>query len=718
MNPTTEKKINDLLSKMTLHEKIGQLVQYRNIPEKKDDLLEMCRRGEFGAFLCSTGGFNTDAEKEEANRQYVNEYQRAAVEESRLGIPLIFGKDVIHGHNTVYPIPLALAASFNPDMVRECYSLIAGEAANDGITWSFAPMMDLARDPRWGRCVEGIGEDPYLGAEMAAAMVRGFQGDDPDDLSAHNKIAACAKHYIGYGAAEGGRDYHKAEISDYTLRNFYLKAFKGAVKAGVRTVMSSFNEISGQPVTSSHYLLTELLKDELGFNGYIVSDDCSIVQLKRQGVAADDAECAELALNAGLDMDMDSMLYHAHLEDLVAAGKVKEETIDESVRRVLRVKFALGLFDDPYVKYVPVDHDKGFAAARRMAAESIVLLKNEGGLLPLAKGTNLVVTGPILDDKRTPLGVWLADPVVSWTKTVREGINEVSPETTIWSTSEPHSILENNMIKHNDVTLVLLGDNILLEGEASSVTTLELPPEQIQRIQDAKRLGKKVVGAFFYGRPIAISNVEYLFDAIIWAWHGGTEAGGAFADVLFGDVNPSGKLPMTMPRVTGQVPLYYNAPSCCRPCDEYYGRTSPFENYRDDYGMPMYPFGYGLSYTTFEYSAPTVDRTSLTYDEVAAGKAFEVTLKVKNTGKCSGKETVQCYVRDPYASMTRPIKELCGFEKIELLPGEEKTVTFRVGFDSLAFYNAEGKFAPECGKFIIYTGADCYTEDCVEVELI
>lgn len=718
MNPLTEKKIDELLSKMTLHEKVGQLVQYRNNPNEKDGLREMITRGEFGSFLCSTGGFGEDEEKMEANREYVNDLQRAAVEESRLGIPLIFGKDVIHGHNTVFPIPIAMAATFDPSLVRECYSLTAGEAANDGIMWSFAPMIDLARDPRWGRCVEGTGEDPYLGAVMADAMVRGFQGDDPDDLSDHGKIAACAKHYIGYGAAEGGRDYHKAEISDYTLRNYYLSSFKSAVKAGVRTVMSSFNEISGQPVTSSHYLLTELLKNELGFDGYVVSDDCSVVQLKRQGVAADDAECAALSINAGLDMDMDSMLYHRHLEDLVAEGRVKEEAIDEAVRRILRVKFALGLFENPYARKVPVDHDRNIAAARRIAGEAVVLLKNEGNVLPLEKGTNLVVTGNMLDERRTLIGVWAVDYVIDWVKSVRDGISEVSPESILWHRNTAQTTLKNNIIKHNDVILVLLGDDLSLEGEASSVTSLELPPEQVAEIENARRLGKKVIGAFFYGRPIAISNVEYLFDAIIWAWHGGTEAGTAFADVLFGDVNPSGKLPMTLPRVTGQVPIYYNAPSCCRPCDEYYGRETAFENYRDEYGMPMYPFGYGLSYTTFEYSKPGVKRSKLSYDALANGEAFEVTLTVKNTGKRTGMETVQCYVRDPYASMTRPIKQLCGFEKITLEPGEEKTVTFRLGFDSLAFYHADKTFAPEVGQFIIYTGRDSYASDSVEVELI
>ncbi len=718
MNPSTEKKIDELLSKMTLHEKVGQLVQYRNNPNEKDELREMITRGEFGSFLCATGGFGEDEDRMEKNREYVNDLQRAAVEESRLGIPLIFGKDVIHGHNTIYPIPIAMAASFDAELVRECYSLTAGEAANDGIMWSFAPMIDLARDPRWGRCVEGTGEDPYLGAVMADAMVRGFQGDDPDDMSDRGKIAACAKHYIGYGAAEGGRDYHKAEISDYTLRNYYLRSFKGAVRAGVRTVMSSFNEISGQPVTSSHYLLTELLKDELGFDGYVVSDDCSVVQLKRQGVAASDEECAELALNAGLDMDMDSMLYHRHLEDLVKVGKVKEESIDDAVRRVLRVKFALGLFDDPYAKKVPVDHERNIAASRRMAGESIVLLKNEGNLLPLDKGTSFVVTGNMLDERRTLLGVWLADYVLSWTKTIREGIAEVSPETKLWCRDTSHTLLKNNVIKHNDVILVLLGDDILLEGEAGSVAALELPPEQVAEIENARRLGKKVIGAFFYGRPIALANVEYLFDAIIWAWHGGTEAGTAFADVLFGDVNPSGKLPMTLPRVTGQIPIYYNAPSCCRPCDEYYGRESAFENYRDEYGTPMYPFGYGLSYTTFEYSKPEVKCGKLSYDAVAGGEAFEVTVRVRNTGTRAGMETVQCYVRDPYASMTRPIKELCGFEKITLAPGEEKAVTFRLGFDALAFYHADKTFAPEVGTFIVYTGSDSYSSDSVEIELI
>ena len=718
MNMEIEKKIDDLLSKMTVKEKVGQLTQYSTNPKNEEMIRKMLKNGELGGFLCGTGGFGTDEEAMEKNREYVNSLQRIAVEESRMGIPAIFGKDVIHGHNTVFPIPLAMTASFNPELVEECYDLTAKEAANDGIMWSFAPMVDLSHDPRWGRCVEGIGEDPYLGEQMAAAMVRGFQGRDIEDLPKHGNIAACAKHYICYGAAEGGRDYQKAEVSDYTLRNYYLPSFRGAVKAGARTVMSSFNEVSGQPTTSSHYLLTELLKEELGFDGFIVSDDYSISQLKRQGVAADDGDCARLALNAGLDMDMDDMIYHNNLEDQVNRGLVSMESLDEAVRRVLRVKFQLGLFEDPYAKKVPVDFAHNMAVARKMAGESMVLLKNNDNLLPLAKGTNFVTIGSFYTEKQTVIGAWACDYVFDWVKSFEDGVKDVSPESNVWSWNTPYSIINAYPAKHNDIIVVAIGDHGLLTGEASGIASIELPDDQKLAIANARKFGKKVIGVLFFGRPVAIEDVEPYFDAIIYAWNCGTESGTAVADILFGDVNPSGKLPMTLPRVTGQIPIYYNSPQSCRPIDEYYGREAHLENYRDEYGTPMYPFGYGLSYTEFEYSSPSAAKASLTFDEVKNGARFEISVRVKNTGDRAGKEIVQCYVRDTLASMTRPIRELKGFEKPMLQPGEEKTVTFSLGWDELAFYHADKTFAPEPGKFIIYTGGDCYAKDSVEIEII
>ncbi len=724
MNLEIEKRIDDLLSQMTVAEKVGQLAQWGCDASKEERVREMLAKGELGGFLVPSCGWDENGDTQKATRDYQNSLQRVAVEESRLGIPAIFGRDVIHGHHTVFPLPIAMSASFNTDLVEESYAAIGREAASNGVMWSFAPMVDLAHDPRWGRCVEGIGEDPYLGERMAAAMVYGFQGHDREDLKKPEKIAACAKHYICYGAAEGGRDYHKAEVADYTLRNYYLPSFRGAVNAGVRTIMSSFNEISGQPVTSSRYLLTDILRGELGFDGYVVSDDFSIKQLLRQGVAADGGDCARLALNAGLDMDMDDMIYHENLEDQVNRGLVPMENLDEAVRRVLRVKFEIGLFDDPYVHEVPVDYAYHNDLERKMIGESIVLLKNNDNLLPLKKGTNFAAIGNFWEKNTNIEGVWSCDPVHDWVRGLDDSIKEVSPDSAVWvhttgySKQDAWALKQNQFHNDNEVVLCAIGGHMLLEGEAGSVASIELPEDQKLQIQNARKYGKKVIGVLFFGRPMALESVEHYFDAIIWAWHGGTNGALAVADVLFGDVNPSGKLSMTLPRVTGQIPIYYNLPQACRDVDEYYGRINALENYRDECGTPMYPFGYGLSYTTFDYSAPEVKCDKISLSDLKNGASFEISVTVKNTGDVAGKEVVQCYTRDVLASMTRPVKELKGFEKPMLQPGESKTVTFNLGWNELSFYHSDTTFAPEVGKFIVYTGGDCYAKDSVEIEII
>ena len=713
-NKVIEERISDLLAKMTLKEKIGQLNQQGNSFYGKEGLIERIRRGEIGAFLTAIDYPRDDQEVKGAeHRQYLNELQRVAVEESRLGIPILCGRDVIHGHNTVYPIPLAMAATFNPGLVTEAYRCTAEEAANDGIRWSFSPMVDMARDPRWGRCVEGPGEDPYLGAKMAAAAVKGFQGDD---LTKRDSIAACAKHYIGYGAAEGGRDYHKAEISDYSLRNYYLPAFKGAVDAGVRSVMSSFNEISGQPTTSSHYLLTELLKEELGFDGFIVSDYNSVLQLKRQGVAADDAEAAMLAVNAGLDMDMADELYTNNLEKLVADGRVKESVIDEAVRRILRIKFELGLFENPYVEYVPVDTDYHMAVARRIAGESIILLKNEGRLLPLDPKEPITLAGPMVHEKAMFFGAWAGDGDVKRVKSVYEAIRAVSPETSVADNTSAFSAFTTMNIRNRNTVVMVLGECAWVTGEATGMACIELPEEQKALVRRLHGMGMKIVAVLCCGRPLALGDIEPYFDAILYAWHNGTETGTAIADVLFGNVSPSGKVPMTLTRETGQIPLYYNEHVSGRDVDGYYG-IEQFRNYCDCLGAPLYPFGYGLSYTDFVFSGLEAVTPSKTSEELEDGETFEIQVKVKNTGERGGKEVVQCYVRDKIASMTRPTRELKGFDKIYLEPGEEKTITFRLGKQELGFWGADKKFRAEPGEFDIYVGNSSLAKDCVTIRL-
>jgi len=722
MNPEIERKIDELLSQMTVAEKVGQLQQWGCDESIVDEVRARLAKGQLGGFLFPRCAWSEDGEEMKKSRDYLNALQKVAVEESRLGIPAIFGRDVIHGHHTAFPVGTALAASFNPDMVEESYAAIGREAANCGLKWCFAPMIDLSHDPRWGRTVEGIGEDPYLGEQMAAAMVRGYQGREAEDLKKPGKVAACAKHYIAYGAAEGGRDYHKAEVTDYSLRNYYLPPYRGAVNAGVRTIMSSFNEVGGQPVTSSRYLLTDLLRDELGFDGFVVSDDHAIIQLKRQGVAANDGDCARLAVNAGLDMDMNDMIYHNNLEEQVNSGLVPMENLDACVRNVLRVKFELGLFDDPYAHEVEVDYAYHSRLAKDMASECIVLLKNNDNLLPLSKDTKKVVGIGNFWVKNTSVeGCWSCDPVHAWVKGLDESIREAAPNTAVCGYSSGYGLVDAWGLKQHmdsDAVIVAIGGSTLFEGEAGSLADLELPADQKYMIENARRLGKKVIGVLFYGRPMALESVEHYFDAIVWAWHSGTNTCPAVADILFGNTNPSGKLSMTLPRVTGQIPIYYNLPKGCREIDGYYGRVNALENYRDCIGSPLYPFGYGLSYTTFEYSPAAVKKAKISLDDLKAGEVFEVSVTVKNTGSMAGKEVVQCYTRDDIASMTRPVKELKGFVKPMIEAGEEITITFRLGWDELGFYHADKTFAPEKGTFKVYVGTDCYVSDFIEIEII
>ena len=714
-NHEIEKKITELISKMTLREKLGQLTQLSDEHGLLERNREMLKNGEIGSFICNTGHFGpSDNNAGNNNRKYVNELQKIAVEDSRLGIPVLFGKDVIHGHNVVFPIPLALSAGFSPDTVRDAYTAISEEAANDGIRWSFSPMMDLARDPRWGRCVEGYGEDPYLSGKMAAAAVEGFQGDD---LSDRKNLAACAKHYIGYGAMEGGRDYQKSEISDYTLRNCYLPAFKSAVEAGLRTVMSSFNEISGEPTTSSHYLLTELLRDELEFDGFVVSDYNSVIQLKKQGVAETPADCARMAIEAGVDMDMADKCYLNCLEEEVGAGRISESVIDEAVRRVLRVKFELGLFDAPYVHYEEVDTEKHKKLALRAAEQGMVLLKNRDGALPLREDEPVGFAGDFLHEIWKMFGAWTLDGVNEWADNFEDALKKIVPGANA-NISEANNLIDRyDGIMGNDTVVLVLGG--MPEGEASGLATLELPADQMALIRRARMSAKKLVGVFMYGRPMALGEAEPLFDAILWCWHSGTMTADAAVNILYGKTNPSGHLPMSFPRVTGQIPIYYNCSPACRKVDEYYPKE-PFmyKNYRDTTGAPLYPFGHGLSYTTFEYEAEVPEITEIPLEKIENGECFEIKVKIKNTGNISGDTVAQCYIRDTVASMMRPLKQLEGFERLTLLPGEEKSVTFRLGMKELGFYGRNGKFRVEKGEFKVFCGESSYAPETSVVKIV
>lgn len=702
------KRVEDILSKMSLKDKIGQLNQDILKVSELDKAKKAIKEKRVGSLILSSSAFAGNEFQEGAKAELINEIQKYAMDE--IGIPILFGRDVIHGHKTVYPIPLAMAASFNSELIKKSYEEIALEASNEGVNWTFTPMLDVSRDPRWGRIIESPGEDPYVGEKMAEAVVKGLQGDD---LTKQEKIVACAKHFIGYGQSEGGRDYHRTEISDYTLRNYYLKAFKSATDAGVKTVMSSFNEISGQPVSSSKYLMQDVLKDELGFDGFIVSDWGAIVQLINQGVAEDEKEAAYLAINAGLDMDMVDYCYR-YLEELIEEGKVNIETINESVRRILTVKVEAGLFENPYIVQKNIDFKKHAQTSCELASESMVLLKNDG-VLPLKKDIKIALCGPMTNEKRPILGSWTLDFELEKTVTILEGIKNIAPNATVETRVNTDEML--SVMRKSDVVVLALGESDQVTGEAHSVANLEISDAQKELVKKARLSGKKVVGVMCFGRNIALESIEPYFDAILYAWHSGSQTGNAAAKILFGDVIPSGKTAVTFPRVTGQVPLYYNVSSSGRNVNGYYGIEN-IHNYEDSLGSPMYPFGFGLSYTTFEYSDLKCDTEKLTFDDIENGKTFTVSVDVKNTGNYDGKETVQCYVNDVKATMTRPIKELKGFEKVFIKQNEKVPVSFELGKKELGFYNATGHFVVEKGKFKVYIGKDSLCKNYIEIEVV
>ncbi len=707
-----EARIEELLSKMTLAEKIGQLNQIQAPTAPNEEIYQMIREGKIGSFIMANTAHAGNDDTDNADAQLLHEVQRIAVEESRLGIPIIFGRDVIHGHNTVLPIPLATAASFDDALIKKCYRNVAREAARDGIQWTFSPMLDTSRDPRWGRCIESAGEDPYLASRMAKAVVEGFQGDD---LSREDAIAACAKHYIGYGASEGGRDYHKTEISDYTLRNYYVPPFKAAVDSGVQTVMSSFNEISGQPTTSSHYLLTELLRDELGFDGFVISDWHAVVQLIRQGVAENEAHAAELALNAGTDMDMVDRCYINHLDGLVKDGRVDMTVIDESVRRILRVKLRLGLFETPYIPRYQIDFEVHAKEARLLAANSMVLLKNNG-VLPLSRDKKVNLIGDMAYDRVNMLGSWCLDGKPEDVTPIAKGLGAYLGANLLATGSQDAN---DQLLNCNraDVIVVAIGESRKVTGEANSMAHIEVSDRHIELLSRAKLYGKPVVAVLTYGRPTALTELEPYCDAILYAWHSGTEAGNAVADVLFGTVNPSAKLPMTLPRCTGQIPLYYNVPSSGRPVNGYYDKLPIGANYHDCDGAPLYPFGYGLSYSTFDIHDVKVDREELSLDALNEGEVFTVTATVENTSDTAGCEVVQLYIRDKLASMTRPLRELKGYARVEVAAHDTATVTLTLGKKELGFYAARGNYAVEAGDFDLFVGDSCYAPRALTIRV-
>ena len=697
-----EQRIDQLLACMTLAEKIGQMRQISGAWEGLEDSI---RRGEVGSFLNVTGD---DAQR----------YQRLAVEESRLGIPLIFGRDVIHGFRTVFPIPLGQAATFDPELVQAGARVAAREASACGVNWTFAPMVDIARDPRWGRIAEGCGEDPYLAARMGAAMVQGFQGAD---LAGADSIAACAKHYVGYGAAEGGRDYNTTWIPEGLLRDVYLVPFEACVRAGAATLMSAFNDLNGVPTSGNAFTLRKVLKGEWGFDGFVVSDWASIWELVPHGYAADAEDAALKGVAAGVDMEMVSACYEC-LEALVAAGRLPVALIDDAVRRILRIKLRLGLFERPYAeaeRQAEILCSEHREAARKAARESCVLLKNEG-LLPLSPATaRVAVVGPLADRGRDQLGCWVIDgrgeeavtPLAALQERLGEGRVLYAPGVADCRSSDVSLIpAAVAAAREADVVLAFLGEDAGLSGEAHNRAFLDLPGAQQPLLDALAATGKPLVVVLMAGRSLTLGPVVERAGALLLAWHPGTMGGPAIADLLFGDEAPSGRLPVTLPRTVGQVPLYYNHKSTGRP---------PFDDapciptgtpldpvgfvscYLDVDHRPLFPFGHGLSYTTFAYAD-----LQLSTQQLPLGGTLTATATVTNTGQVQGVEVVQLYVRDLVGSVTRPVRELKGFQRIALAPGESRQVCFTLHTDDLAFHNADMQRVTEPGAFHLWIGPD------------
>lgn len=708
-NTEIENKVETLLHKMTLEEKLGQMNQLS--PWDFEDLAKRVRKGEVGSIL------------NVVNPEEVNKIQKIAVEESRLGIPLIVSRDVIHGYKTIFPIPLGQAATFNPEVVKEGARVAAIEASADGIRWTFAPMIDVARDPRWGRIAESCGEDPYLNAVMGTAMIKGYQGDSLNDPTA---IAACAKHFVAYGAAEGGRDYNSTFIPERVLRNVYLPPFKAAADAGCATFMTSFNDNDGVPSTANSFVLKDVLRKEWKYDGMVVTDWASALEMVNHGFCTDGKDAAEKSVNAGVDMEMVSETFIQNLKQSIAENKVSIETIDNAVRNILRLKFRLGLFDNPYVvtpqtvKYA----EKHLQTAKTAAEQSVILLKNENQTLPFTdKIKTLAVIGPMADAPYEQMGTWVFDGEKEHTQTPLTAIKEMYGDRVkvLFEKGLDYSRDKNtagiaravNAARQADAVVVFVGEESILSGEAHSLANLNLQGAQSQLIKELAATGKPVVTVVMAGRQLVIADEVKVSDAMLYSFHPGTMGGPAIADILFGKVNPSGKTPVTFPRMSGQVPIYYAQHKTGRPAnptemliDEIpveAGQTSVGcrSFYLDAGNSPLFPFGYGLSYTTFEYS-----NLSLASDKLTAQDTLSISFTLKNTGKYDGTEVVQLYVQDKVGSVTRPVKELKRFQRVTLKAGESTQVSLSLPVSELAFWGYDMNYTVEPGDFTLWVGTN------------
>ena len=723
-NPKMEASVSELMKKMTLEEKIGQL----NLPASGDittgtanssNVAEQIKQGKVG------GLFNIKTAAK------IREVQKIAVEQSRLKIPLIFGMDVIHGYKTVFPVPLALSASWDLALIEKSARIAAQEASADGICWTFSPMVDIARDPRWGRVVEGSGEDPYLGSQIAAAMIKGYQGDD---LSSNNTILACVKHFALYGAAEAGRDYNTTDMSRIRMYNEYLPPYKAAVDAGAGSVMSSFNEVDGIPAAANRWLMTDLLRKQWGFKGFVVTDYTAISEMISHGMG-DLKQVSQLALKAGIDMDMVADGFLNTLKKPLEEGKITVAEIDAACRRILEAKYCLGLFDDPYRYCDPqragkeVFTTENRQVARQTAAQTFVLLKNDNQLLPIQGKNKIALVGPLADNGENMTGTWSVAADFANSVSLLDGLKtalgdnadllyakgsnvvddsaldarvSIFGKPTRWDKRSPKEMIDEAVAiaAKADIVVAAVGESAEMTGESSSRSDIGLPGNQQALLEALLATGKPVVMVLFTGRPLTIAWENEHVPAILNVWFGGTEAGNAIADVLMGKVNPSGKLSMTFPRSMGQIPIYYNHKNTGRPLAQGKWFQKFRSNYLDIPNDPLYPFGYGLSYTTFDYK-----NLQLSGRELNSARKLKVSVEVSNTGNYDGAEVVQLYIRDLVGSITRPVKELKGFQKIFLKKGETKTVEFTLTEKELRFYNSQLQFVSEPGDFQVFVGS-------------
>lgn len=702
-----ETRIENLLSQMTLQEKIGQMNQLNFSPVNKD-LKQKIQEGQVGSVLNVVTPVDVD------------EFQTIAMKKSRLGIPLIIGRDIIHGFKTIFPIPLGQAASFEPKIAETGARVAATEAREKGVNWTFAPMLDISRDARWGRIAESLGEDPYLSASLGTAMVKGFQGDS---LSGRSSIAACLKHFVGYGAAEGGRDYNSTNIPENLLRNVYLVPFKKSIEAGAATVMTSFNDNDGIPASANDFMLKQVLRNEWGFKGFVVSDWASVVEMVVHGFATDKKEAAQLSANAGLDMEMATGAYVQYLPELIKEGKVPIAVINEAVKNILRIKFSLGLFENPYSQSrapSTIYSKAHLQAAKYAAVRSAVLLKNDQQLLPLNVKTKIAVIGPMADAARDQLGTWVFDGEKQHTVTPLKAFQtEYSDISYVYEpglkysrdidTSRFASAID--AVKEADVAVVFLGEEAILSGEAHSLSNLNLIGKQSQLLAAVKKVGKPVVLVIMAGRPLTIARDLPQADAVLYNFHPGTMGGPAIMDLLFGRENPSGKLPVTFVNEVGQIPMYYNHNNTGRPAPSKVTTIDqlPLEAKQSSLGYasfyldsgkdPLFPFGYGLSYTSFQYSD-----LKLSASTMKKGEKLEIQVMLKNTGKYNGAEVAQLYIQDKVGSIVRPVKELKGFQKVDLNAGESKVLKFELTCEDLAFYGKDSMRECEAGDFNVWVG--------------